>query len=241
MNLDQHFLIEQLLCKRVVSEARIHESDIVLEIGPGTGNITTHIPPCTLFLVEKDEQLLPLLRKNFPHATLFHANALYVLASQKYTKLIGGLPYALLEPLFRQLILLSFERCVFVVPERFVQHIHSEKTGLDYLLNRTLSLKIVCVVPSHSFEPPPRGDSVIIVVHHANDSVARLLRTFSLYHHQKCKNALGTLLCEHGMTKRAAKERVYAFFSSKTLEKNVKQLTKKELEACVSFLQATIS
>ena len=40
---DQHFLVEQSVIDKFISEAKLKNSDIVVEIGPGKGVITEKI------------------------------------------------------------------------------------------------------------------------------------------------------------------------------------------------------
>ena len=58
--LGQNFLIDKNIIQKVVDAGNIKENDIVLEIGPGTGNLTEYIlkkKPKKFFVVEKDNNL----------------------------------------------------------------------------------------------------------------------------------------------------------------------------------------
>ena len=66
-SLGQNFLIDKNVLKKIVSISDILDKD-VLEIGPGTGNLTEYIlkeNPNRLFLVEKDKILFDQLRFKF--------------------------------------------------------------------------------------------------------------------------------------------------------------------------------
>ncbi len=51
MNLDQHFLKDVAIAELAVSICKIKKDDIVVEIGPGNGELTKFIPECRLTLI----------------------------------------------------------------------------------------------------------------------------------------------------------------------------------------------
>ena len=67
-SLGQNFLIDTNIINNIVSLGSIKNEDIVLEIGPGTGNLSEKIllkKPKKLTLIEKDKNLSEILRKKF--------------------------------------------------------------------------------------------------------------------------------------------------------------------------------
>ena len=65
-SLGQNFLTDENILKKIVSTIKIKNKSI-LEIGPGTGNLTSYILkncPKKIFVVEKDKDLSILLKKN---------------------------------------------------------------------------------------------------------------------------------------------------------------------------------
>ena len=64
-SLGQNFLTDKNILKKIVSVVKIKDKSI-LEIGPGTGNLTSYIlkeNPKKLFVVEKDKHLAVFLKK----------------------------------------------------------------------------------------------------------------------------------------------------------------------------------
>ena len=58
-SLGQNFLIDKNVIKKIIDTVNISEKDI-LEVGPGTGNLTSEIlkkNPKKVYLVEKDDEL----------------------------------------------------------------------------------------------------------------------------------------------------------------------------------------
>ena len=66
-SLGQNFLIDKNIIKKIVLLNKIKDSDI-LEIGPGTGNLTNEIlkyKPKEIILIEKDSSLCQTLKDKF--------------------------------------------------------------------------------------------------------------------------------------------------------------------------------
>ncbi len=63
-DLGQHFLTDPAICRRIVHFAGVSSNDIVLEIGPGTGQLTTELLAVAgqVIVIEVDPKLIPLLR-----------------------------------------------------------------------------------------------------------------------------------------------------------------------------------
>ena len=67
-SLGQNFLIDKNIINKIVAVANIQPYDNILEIGPGTGNLTEYIlnkKPKKIFVIEKDERLVKLLSERF--------------------------------------------------------------------------------------------------------------------------------------------------------------------------------
>ena len=66
-SLGQNFLKDEIILTKIVENGNISENDIVIEIGPGTGNLTEKIldkNPKHFIVVEKDKELSSILKKN---------------------------------------------------------------------------------------------------------------------------------------------------------------------------------
>ena len=66
-SLGQNFLIDKNILEKIVSTTNI-KNKIILEIGPGTGNLTSYIlkkNPKKLFVIEKDNKLSSDLENKF--------------------------------------------------------------------------------------------------------------------------------------------------------------------------------
>ena len=66
-SLGQNFLIDKNILEKIVNTTEIRDKNI-LEVGPGTGNLTSHIlkqNPKKLFAIEKDNELAKSLENKF--------------------------------------------------------------------------------------------------------------------------------------------------------------------------------
>jgi 16S rRNA (adenine1518-N6/adenine1519-N6)-dimethyltransferase len=106
-SLGQNFLHDQNLAKSIVSLLDIQPGDHIVEIGPGLGSLTEflEVPGTRLTLLEKDDRLIPHLRRKFEHGTtrVFHGDALTFDLRELWgsgpVKVVGNLPYYISTPL----------------------------------------------------------------------------------------------------------------------------------------------
>ena len=67
-SLGQNFLTDQNILRKIVEVGEISKNDNILEIGPGTGNLTKYIletKPKSVTVVEKDAELVETLKIKF--------------------------------------------------------------------------------------------------------------------------------------------------------------------------------
>ncbi len=99
-SLGQNFLNNESILTKIVDSGNIEINDIVLEIGPGTGNLTKKIlekKPKLLIVVEKDKDLsLVLKRKYGEKIEIINKDILSCYHDFKFDrpiKVFGNLPY----------------------------------------------------------------------------------------------------------------------------------------------------
>ena len=67
-SLGQNFLVDKNIIKLIIKSTKISKEDVLLEIGPGTGNLTEslfQLNPKKIILIEKDFNLVKKLRDRF--------------------------------------------------------------------------------------------------------------------------------------------------------------------------------
>ena len=98
-SLGQNFLIDHNVLEQIVDTVEIADKE-VLEIGPGSGNLTTYIlkkNPKKVYTIEKDDELTVLLKEKFTNEiTIINDDVLKIsedkISTEKLT-VFGNLPY----------------------------------------------------------------------------------------------------------------------------------------------------
>ena len=177
-SLGQNFLIDQNILKKIVSLIKI-ENKSILEVGPGTGNLTSHIlnhNPKKFLVVEKDKYLADMLKKKFEDKIGIINDILKIDEKKLYKeKLIvfGNLPYNIsTEILAKWIINLDnknfwFDSLILMfqkeVADRILSKFNSSKYGrLTILANWKLDVKKICDIKPGSFFPKPKVDSSLL-------------------------------------------------------------------------------
>ena|SRR3989338_11353819 len=222
MKLDQHFLINEKIAKLMVSKCKITKDSIVVEIGPGNGEVTKFIPKCHLTLIEMDYELVEKLRERFD-AKIIVGDGVEQLKKRNFDFLISSVPYSISEPLVWELMMHDFEKAVLILPEKFVENILNPETAFSFIANDLLKIKIIRKLEKEDFEPKPRADSVVAEII-KNKKASKILEKAVLQHDKKLKNALREAIVEaKKATKRQAKEIIKKLdFDEKALGKSIK-------------------
>ena len=177
-SLGQNFLIDKNVIKKIVSISDILNKD-VLEIGPGTGNLTEYIlkrKPSKLFLVEKDNILSEQLQLKFQNKVQIINQDILKIDEKKISNnrliVFGNLPYNISTEIicnwiikleknfwFTELILMFQKE----VADRIVSKINTSNYGrLSILLNWKMNIKKVFDIGPNCFSPKPKIDSSLL-------------------------------------------------------------------------------
>ena len=177
-SLGQNFLIDPNIINKILDITEI-ENKSILEVGPGSGNLTSKIlerKPKKLIVIEKDNQLVDLLKDIFDSKIkIINEDILKVdensLTDDKLT-VFGNLPYNISteilckwilnikeNPWFEHLILMFQKE----VADRIIAEFNTKKYGrLSILANWKLDIEKICDVSPTSFLPKPRVDSSVL-------------------------------------------------------------------------------
>ena len=178
-SLGQNFLHDKKVLKLISECADIRDKEI-LEIGPGTGNLTSEIlnkKPKKFFIVEKDKNLMVLLKKKFNEKVFYINEDVLNISEKNLTKnkliVFGNLPYNIsTEILTKWIINLDkdfwFEKLVLMfqkeVADRIISgHNSSEYGRLSVISNWKLNIKKIIDIKPTSFTPIPKVDSTLLV------------------------------------------------------------------------------
>ncbi len=178
-SLGQNFLIDRNVLDQIVDTVEITNKEI-LEIGPGSGNLTTFIlkkNPKKFYAIEKDDELALLLKDKFANEiNIINDDILKIsedkISSEKLT-VFGNLPYNIsTEILSRWITNINkdfwFESLVLMfqkeVAERIIAESNTSKYGrLSILSNWKLNIKKIIDIKPQSFSPRPKVDSTLLL------------------------------------------------------------------------------
>ena len=177
-SLGQNFLIDQNIIDKIVNITDLKNKDI-LEIGPGTGNLTEGIlrkNPKKVLVVEKDNDLTSLLKEKFKNKIeIINKDILKIdenLLSDQSLTVFGNLPYNISSEILCKWILNIKEKiwfdCLILmfqkeVADRIISDFNTKTYGrLTILANWRLNIKKICDVSPVSFKPKPKIDSTVL-------------------------------------------------------------------------------
>ena len=178
-SLGQNFLIDHNVLEQIVDTVEITNKE-VLEIGPGSGNLTKFIlekNPKKFYAVEKDDKLVLLLNDKFSdEITIINEDILKVsenkISNEKLT-VFGNLPYNISTEILSKWIInidnyFWFEKLVLMfqkeVAERIIAESNTSKYGrLSILSNWKLNIKKIIDIKPQSFSPRPKIDSTLLL------------------------------------------------------------------------------
>ena len=177
-SLGQNFLIDRNILEKIVNVTPI-KNKTILEVGPGTGNLTTFIlknKPKKLFVIEKDDGLAKKLDETFnDQLSIINEDILNIdensLFDEKVT-VFGNLPYNISSEILTRWITnlkddFWFDHLVLMfqkeVADRIIAKFNTSAYGrLSILSNWKLNIKKVCDIKPESFFPKPKIDSSLL-------------------------------------------------------------------------------
>lgn len=179
-SLGQNFLIDNNVIETIVNTIEIKDKS-VLEVGPGTGNLTKFLlkkKPKKLFVVEKDDNLVSFLEKNFQNEiTIINKDILKLnennICEEKLI-VFGNLPYNISTEILSKWILnidaykFWFSDLVLMfqkeVADRIIAKFNtSNYSRLTVLANWKLDIKKIIDIKPDSFSPRPKINSTLLI------------------------------------------------------------------------------
>ncbi len=175
-SLGQNFLHDPKILDKIVRAANLQSEDTILEVGPGTGNLTKLIAPKVkqLIAIEKDARAITELRQMFfgKNVEILEKDVMRFdpatvnLIADGY-KIVANIPYYITSH-FIKIILEQWPRAkliVLTVQEEVAQRIIAKPPRMSILalsVQFYTDAEIVGKISAGSFFPKPKVDSAII-------------------------------------------------------------------------------
>ena len=176
-SLGQNFLHDKNIIYKIILAAKIRSSDVILEVGPGTGNLTEFIvaqKPKKIFLIEKDETLANDLEKRYlDNISIIKKDILkipYDFFFGKKFLILGNLPYNISTKILSDLCLnknLIVSKMILMfqkeVAERILANVDSKNYSRITILSKwKYDIKKIIDVKPNSFFPRPKVHSTVL-------------------------------------------------------------------------------
>jgi len=176
----QHFLVDQDVIAAIVDAIHPQPADLMVEIGPGLGALTTPLLARLehLHVVEIDRDVIAQLRRDFSNERLtihegdalkFDFGALAAGDERPGMRVVGNLPYNISTPLLFHLAEFAprIVDCTFMLQAEVVERMVAAPGGKEYgrlsvMLQYRFEMEQLLEVPPEAFDPPPKVDSAIV-------------------------------------------------------------------------------
>jgi len=178
--LGQHFLVDPNILNKVIRTAQVGKEDVVLEVGPGLGEMTLALAHRVkkVIAIEIDPKLVAILNKkakDYPNVEVMKSDILkvdfkHILEKEGHTiKVVANLPYQISTPLLFRFVEAKEVFSTFTlmlqreVAERMVASPGGKEYGrLSVLLQMFLDLSVRFFIPPSAFFPRPKVESAVV-------------------------------------------------------------------------------
>ncbi len=183
----QNFLIDDLVIDKILSIIDLHELDSVIEIGPGSGAITSglyEVARKDYCAIEIDRDLVEVLKTIYPNLKLINQDVLKVdfdelFQDKRSFRVLGNLPYNITTPILFKFIELRDRSKIrdlhFMIQKEMADRLTASPSSknwgrLSILIQIYFEVDSLFDVAPSSFNPPPKvWSSFIKLVPKEND------------------------------------------------------------------------
>ncbi len=177
-SLGQNFLIDKNILKKIIEINIFNSGSEIIEIGPGTGNLTDYLikkNPKKITAIEKDKDLsINLLDKFFGKVEIINEDILNFFNYKIFNKdtiIIGNLPYNISSQILVKFILdnnFKFRALIFMFQKEMANRILAQVNSKDYgrlsiLSNWKFEIKKLFDIKPSSFYPRPKVESSLLL------------------------------------------------------------------------------
>ncbi len=177
----QHWLKSEKALAKIIEAADLQADDCVLEIGPGTGILTTKLLASvqSVCAVEIDRDLCQSLRQKFAESILaqklelIEGDILSLPLPPSCQKVVANIPYNITSPILEKLLgtisqpASQFSQIVLLVQKEIGDRIvakagHKAYGAMSVRVQYLAECNFICDVPAQAFVPAPKVDSAVI-------------------------------------------------------------------------------
>ncbi len=169
----QHFLVNANILNFHVNKANIQDTDTILEIGAGTGNLTICLSKLAkkVYTIEQDLRYVRFLSNyfsTFSNVEIIEGDAINV-EWPSFNRCVSNLPYQISSPVTFKLFDHEFDAATLMFQKEFAQRMEAKAGSSNYsrlsLMTKFYSeIEYLRTVPRNAFLPRPRIDSAIVKI-----------------------------------------------------------------------------
>uniref|UniRef100_A0A803PFH9 rRNA adenine N(6)-methyltransferase n=1 Tax=Cannabis sativa TaxID=3483 RepID=A0A803PFH9_CANSA len=174
----QHLLTNQRILDTIVRKSAIEPTDTVLEIGPGTGNLTVKLLEAAskVFAIEIDSRMVEILDKRALESglqdrlTVIRKDALKA-EFPLLDLVVANIPYNISSPLVAKLVFgpIQFRSATLLLQKEFARRLLAKPGDSEFnrlAVNVTLVADVehVMDVSKREFVPCPKVDSSVVII-----------------------------------------------------------------------------
>ncbi len=215
----QNFLIDQNIQEKIVKSAQVKDTDVVVEIGPGLGALTSHLVRRTnlLHLYEIDQGLVSYLEEEYQNkgVVIHHQDILEAeLQFPSSIKVISNLPYYITSPVLFYLLENNqpISDIVVMMQKEVAERLSAapktkQYNALTVILSYLADVKVLFHVPKTSFYPVPEVDSSVVLIQphqkiKGDPETPKFIRFVKNCFHQRRKTLLNNLSSTYHIAKK---------------------------------------
>ncbi|MEJ7621934.1 MAG: 16S rRNA (adenine(1518)-N(6)/adenine(1519)-N(6))-dimethyltransferase RsmA [Aquificaceae bacterium] len=170
-HLGQHLLVAKGVLERIVEFLELQEEDIVVEIGPGTGNLTKEILKKNfkeLHLLEIDPQMVEILHRDIQEERVFihkeDATKFNLCSLGENLKVVGNLPYNVASLILENTVFhhSCIPMAVYMLQKEVAEKIQKGASWLSTFVRTFYRVEYLMSLPARFFVPPPKVQSGLI-------------------------------------------------------------------------------
>lgn len=213
--------MDEAVIAKLVDLSGVSPDETVLEIGPGTGNITAALLEYAgkVIAVEKNFKYLPVLKGRFgnePRLQIIHHDILFY-RIPAIDRVVSNLPYMISEAIIRRLFKVPLKSAAFIVSSGFAEIITAAPSDeryskLSFLLGLFYDAWLEAEVPNSAYLPTPKVSTAIVTLRarETDDEHHGLMQELFKQEDKKTANALRESLIWVGVcdTKREARSKI---------------------------------
>ena len=198
--LGQHFLNSEIIAKKIVSEAKITQNDIVFEVGTGKGILTPLLcdKASKVISVDADEQLVGYAKSQFSQIeNLVLKSGDGFKKKDSFTIFVSNLPYSRSKDAIEWLAQTKFSHGVVMVQKEFADKLVSknskDRKAISIIAEYCFKIDTVLKVNKNNFSPPPKIDSVVLKIKQKTNLDKKTIQTINKifsYRRKTVKNIL---------------------------------------------------